>query len=696
MIHWIEVIALVCGILLSILLAFFPRFGAGSRHLILLLLPACISAGVQAFGTEIAGITPQNSIKISLSMILFASTGGYLACNALKQQIKPLQRFLIIATTICLVALLYFTSVSDGAALDAPKGHIALGPVAYAAALFLLILSVIVLASLEQILRSSSETERWELKFLILGIGALYAAIIYMSSQTLLFPRSGLLFISSLGLFHFIFLLSSGLIILAWKRGSGKTRIGVSHRAIYSSITLLSVGVYLIASSLIARWVGKWGDIGLPIEALIFLVSIIILVALSLGTGLRHKTRAWIRRNIFAGRYDYRQFWLEATEQLRSTDPLAKIAAALADIVHQAVGAIDISVWVRLWNPNRLRLISSLGTISYPLGQEATGIAEQLLNVSEPLTQNDLEDLQDAAILQDFMRKTEASLLVPLLSSNRVVGVITLGPDRSGRPYTREAREFLRVLAGHAAGEFHKSDLLSTLVEAKEDEAFRSFSTFVLHDLKNFASTLSYIAQNAPRYQHNPEFQKDAFQSVYDTAEKMKRLCNSLRTFSSNPASNKKLVNINQIAQSVADNLLRGVSQNMKREFCDVPEIMADPADIERVVQNLLVNAMEAIPEDGSIILSTGKVGNHVELCVEDNGKGMTREFREKELFQPFHTTKSGGLGIGLFHSKKIMDAHRGAILIDSEEGKGTKVTLRFPVTQEEKELPQIAQIAQK
>ncbi len=696
MIHWIEAIAFVSGILLSIMLTFFPRFGAGSRHLIILILPACFSAGIQALGAEIFGFAPKDSIKISLSMILLASTGGYLACSALKRQLKPILSALIIAVNICLIVLLNFTSLTSVNVLNLQEGHIALGPVGYSSALFLLIISVTVLANLEQILRSSSEPERWELKFLILGMGALYAVIIYMSSQTLLYtPRSGLFLVGSLGLFHFIFLISCGLIAFAWKRGSGKTKIGVSHRAIYSSITLLSVGVYLIASSFIARWIGQWGDIGLPVEALIFLVSIIILVALSLGTGLRHKTRAWIRRNIFAGRYDYRQFWLEATERLRSIDPPANIAAALADIVHQAVGAIDISVWVRLWNPNRLRLISSLGTIPDFLDQEAPGVVEQLLSVSEPLAQNELEGLQDAPVVKKFMESVGASLLVPLLSSNRIVGVITLSPDRSGRPYDREAREFLRALAGHAAGEFHKSDLLSTLVEAKEDEAFRAFSTFVLHDLKNFASTLSYIAQNAPRHQHNPEFQKDAFQSVYDTAEKMKRLCNSLRTFSSNLASNKKLVNLNQIAQSIADNLMTGGSHSLKTELGDPPEIMADPEEIGRVVQNLLVNAIEALPEDGCIIVRTGKVGDHAELCVEDNGKGMTPEFREKELFQPFHTTKSGGLGIGLFHSKKIMEAHRGAILVDSEEGKGTKVTLRFPALKDEKESPSFTQIAQ-
>ena len=58
----------------------------------------------------------------------------------------------------------------------------------------------------------------------------------------------------------------------------------------------------------------------------------------------------------------------------------------------------------------------------------------------------------------------------------------------------------------------------------------------------------------------------------------------------------------------------------------------------------------------------------------------------EKELFLPFHTTKSEGLGIGLFQSRKIMEAHEGSIYVESEEGKGTKIVLRFPLRKEIRE----------
>jgi putative PEP-CTERM system histidine kinase len=706
MIQLIEGAAFLCGLAIAALLIISPRFGRGSRRLLLLVLPACFSAALHAVGTEITGLSAHDSFKLSFALVIFTAAGGYLAAYHLNRKTKWVLAIPVLMLTVLLVSLLYLMAPADAEGLKEPDGYIALGPIAYVSALFLLIISVIVIATLEQILRDASETVRWELKFLFLAIGALYAAIIYISSQVLLFlprtgwdltgaislfhfpRRNGLVLTGAISLFHCIFLISCILIGIAWRRGSGRSHITVSHSAVYSSITLLSVGVYLIASSLIARWVTRWGEISLPTEALIFLLSAVAFVSLILGTGFRHRTRAWIRRNIFAGAYDYRQFWLESTERVRSIDPPAATAAALADIIHRAIGAIDVSVWVRRWNPNRLLLLSALGTISDSLEKEATGVLEELLKVSDPISRDDLDKMQDVEQTKIFAAKTRASLLVPLLSSNRIVGVITAGADRSGRPYNWEASEFLRALAGHAAGEFHKSDLLATLVEAKEDEAFRAFSTFVLHDLKNFASTLSYIAQNAPRHQQNPEFQKDAFQSVYDTAEKMKRLCSSLRTFSGALAADKKLTDLNQVVRSVADSFSTAISKQIKLELGDLQPVFVDPEEVKRVIQNLLLNACEAITEDGIIIVKTVDLEKAIEVSVQDNGKGMRRDFIEKELFLPFHTTKSGGLGIGLFQSKKIIEAHQGSILVESEEGKGTKVSLMFPAVSS----PQVAQ----
>jgi len=678
-IQYVEGVACIAGMALGILIVAAPRFGPESWRILMLLFPAGFSAGVQAFGPALTDQLPGSLFLVSFACIIPASGGGYLACRALQQKAG---KYYAVSTGILaaiLVVFLIFTAMAPSSEIPLSVGDsVALDQAGYVSAVFLLIISVVVMANIEQILRHSSAAARWELKFLFLGIGTIYGAIIYLSSRMLLYR--GLLHNGDIHIFHVLFLIACFLIAVSWKRSSGKTQAVVSQSAVYSFITLLGVGVYLIVSGVLARFIeNRLGDIGLPVEALVFIIAVIGLAVLVLATGLRHKTRAWIRHNIFSGKYDYRQAWIEATRHIRSIDSQEAAARALTEIIRKSMGAADISVWVRRWNPNRLQLLSVMGGIAATPGQEEFGIVERLMDTAEPVSIKDLERKGNTAETIEFMKRSRAAFLVPLSSSNRIIGLVTVGKDPSGRKYGSEGREFLHVLAAHIAGEFHKSDLLATLVSAREDEAFRSFSSFVLHDLKNFASTLSYIAQNAPRHQHNPEFQKDAFQSVYETAEKMKRICNSLRTFSGTLAADKKMCKLNQIIHSVADTLDASLGEHLKLDLAELPPAFVDEDEVSRVLQNLLLNAREAIAEDGMIFIRTLNHGDRIDVIVEDNGAGMSRDFIEKELFVPFHTTKSSGLGIGLFHSKKIMDAHNGSIHVESDEGKGTKIILTFP-----------------
>jgi signal transduction histidine kinase len=84
------------------------------------------------------------------------------------------------------------------------------------------------------------------------------------------------------------------------------------------------------------------------------------------------------------------------------------------------------------------------------------------------------------------------------------------------------------------------------------------------------------------------------------------------------------------------------------------------------------LNAREASPDSGEVTVSTAQENGWVVLSVKDEGCGMSPEFLSKSLFRPFQTTKKNGLGIGMFQSKMIIEAHGGKITVMSEPGKGT------------------------
>lgn len=672
----IETLSAVAGMALSVLVSMFPRFGPASWTLCLFLVPAFASSAVQVLG---------GSPILSFVCLVLSAPGGCIASWTLERSddVAHLRKKKWVFIAIIVIAVALAVGVMTAPSLpedhsDSGEPVTPLGTLGYVSALYMLAVGVASLASLEQTLRGAEESVRWEIKFLLLGIALSFGAIIYVSSQVLLYTaRDAYLSSQSLGIFPVIFLVSCVLIFQAWRRSSGRSRVVVSQGAIYSSITLLSAGLYLIVSSLLARWISQFGSFGLPAGAAVFLLSLLVLCAVLLGTEFRHRARKWIRRNLFAGRYDYRQFWIEATERIRSIDTGEVACASLAELIDSALGSMDIGVWLRAANENNLRLAAVRGAISDVSFSEIP-ISKKIQGLTEPTLVSELEQQEDLGLPPDFLNRTKASLLVPLISSGRVVGLLTVGADRSGAPFDREAREFVRVLAVHAANELHKLELLSHLVEAKEAAAFRNFSVFLLHDLKNFSSTLSLIGKNAARHRGNPDFQHDALQSVSDISEKMKRLCNSLRSFSSSLASNKKLDDITDIVRRTADGLETSLSSRLQLDLDEIPPLLIDGEEIVRVIQNLLINAHEACHE-GTIRLSAKCQGNFAVVSVCDTGKGIPREFMDR-LFQPFQTTKADGLGIGLFHCRKIIEAHDGTIHVESTEGKGTSIRFRLPI----------------
>jgi signal transduction histidine kinase len=82
----------------------------------------------------------------------------------------------------------------------------------------------------------------------------------------------------------------------------------------------------------------------------------------------------------------------------------------------------------------------------------------------------------------------------------------------------------------------------------------------------------------------------------------------------------------------------------------------------------------------GEIQVATEQRDGWIVLIVQDNGSGMSKEFMERSLFHPFRTTKKQGMGIGLFQSKKIVEAHQGRIEVESEEGRGSTFRVYLPM----------------
>ena len=110
--------------------------------------------------------------------------------------------------------------------------------------------------------------------------------------------------------------------------------------------------------------------------------------------------------------------------------------------------------------------------------------------------------------------------------------------------------------------------------------------------------------------------------------------------------------------------------------------IQVDPSKFRRVIENLLRNAVEAMPEGGKLSLMGETDADKFLLKISDTGVGISKEEFPK-LFEPFYTTKSGGMGLGLAYCKRAIEAHGGTVEAESKVGEGTKITISMPKTLE-------------
>jgi putative PEP-CTERM system histidine kinase len=298
-------------------------------------------------------------------------------------------------------------------------------------------------------------------------------------------------------------------------------------------------------------------------------------------------------------------------------------------------------------------------------------------------------DLEDPKILwardlkqsiPDSDREARIRYCVPLLAGGNLLGVMTLGDRVKYEPFSFEEIDLLRTIADQTAGSLLNLKLSEDLRKAKEMEAFQTMSTFVVHDLKNLASTLSLTMQNLPTHFDNPEFRDDASQIIKQSVAKVNSMCSHLSMLSKKIELKKVETDLNQLVNASLSCLNGSCKVSLIQNLQPVPKLVIDPEQVQKVITNLLLNANEAIGNGGEIRLTTDHKDGWAILSVCDNGCGISKEFIDQSLFRPFKSTKKQGMGIGLFQSKTIVEAHQGRIEVESEEGKGSTFRVFLPI----------------
>ena len=572
--------------------------------------------------------------------------------------------------------------------------------------LAVLVSAVLVLMNLERTFRAAVGTLRWRIKFVILGLGLVFAARVYTSSQGLLYSISD----SRLAIFNAgALLLGCFLITVSFFRASlSGVEVYPSLAVLEKSLTVLLAGAYLLVVGVFAKVVVfLGGDAAFPLKALVVLLALMGLGLLLASDRARFLSRRFISRHFHRPFYNYRGLWRSFTERTSSIVDERAYARELANLISDAAQTLSVSVWIQHMGNMTLAASTSLAYAesgpSPPADIELKGIAEHLTGppfVLEDSREPWVEQLKE--LNPDQFQKGGKRVCVPLLGPSSVapisspdgrsqellrrvdegqpLGMLIIGDRVNGIPFSIEDFELFKCIGDQAASGLLNLHLTQQLLQAREMEAFQTMSAFLVHDLKNTASTMSLMLQNLPTHFDDPLFRADALQAISKSVGRINDLINRLTALRQKLELQPAETDLNEVVNKA---LADFEGQNLVRNLNPVPKIFIDAGEIQKVVVNLLLNAREAAGETGKIQIETGQRNGWAMLSVKDNGCGMSREFMTRSLFRPFQTTKKKGIGIGMFHSKMIVDAHHGRIEVESEKDKGTVFRVLLPFGKE-------------
>ncbi|MDB5963433.1 MAG: histidine kinase, partial [Massilia sp.] len=277
--------------------------------------------------------------------------------------------------------------------------------------------------------------------------------------------------------------------------------------------------------------------------------------------------------------------------------------------------------------------------------------------------------------LLDYPRRW---MVVPLMLHEKLSGFVVLQHARSPLKLNWEIFDVLEIAGNQAASHLAQEDASNALMVARQFESFNRMSTFVVHDLKNLVAQLSLMNANAEKHKDNPEFQRDMLETLNHSVQKMKLLLQKLSR-TENAEQPVPLALDQVVRQAVA---LKSAFEPHPHLLVETPGLLvvADRERLERVVGHLIQNAIEATPRDGNVMIRVGtcKMGTRdgVEIEITDTGEGMSEDFIRERLFKPFDSTKSAGMGIGVFESREYITELGGELRVRSRPGLGSTFTI--------------------
>jgi signal transduction histidine kinase len=208
------------------------------------------------------------------------------------------------------------------------------------------------------------------------------------------------------------------------------------------------------------------------------------------------------------------------------------------------------------------------------------------------------------------------------------------------------------------------------------------------HEIRNPLVAIKTFTQLLPERLDDEEFRNHFLNVTAGEVDRISSLVNELLEFARPSQPNLNREDLNQVVERmlllIATASHKKNLQIVKEYQPSLPPVLLDKEQIKQVLFNVLLNAIDAAPENSTITVGTRLLEKNgyqdqVQIMVRDNGKGIPKEDVDK-IFTPFYTTKRQGSGLGLAISHQIIEEHHGTIEVESEENQGATFYINLPV----------------
>lgn len=608
-----------------------------------------------------------------------ARDGAWLALSLglMRRNTGNTSHFRSLATAGMLLVALQFALGISGVTIGALAG------VRLDVTLVRMMMTILGFVVVENVMRNSSRAELWALKHWAIGFSAILVFQLLSRVPEFLTHEPDL----SLAVANpLVYILALPFFVVSSTRlPQLKVRVHSSRTFIFHSTTLIAVGVMLQGIALAAWYVRTYGGSnGTALALVVAFGGVAGTAALLVSSGVRSRIRRFINENFFSLRYDYRVEWEKTIRELTVSpgqDTPEQVLRILCDLMDTSGGAIWLyrESW-RQYIPAAKRGDDS---VISPVTEDDPRM-EALRAHDQAFIR--FEDEKAGAPFAPWQKFVEnAWIIVPMRYRSTIAGFAILNQPRASRTLDWEDQSLVRLVAMQLAAHLVQEETAQSLADARQLEDFNKRFAFVVHDIKNTIGQLRLLVSNITKFGDVKEFRDDMVVTLANSVERLEGMLKSLAVVGQRPASveaHQAVELIDFLENFTAEKCALGYLLDINIDISKTSLVRVDFAILQRVLEHVVSNALEAGPAGVAVNLTATTAKNTILIAVSDQGPGMTQQFVNEELFRPLKTTKRGGFGIGGYQVRELMRDLGGDVTVESRVGQGTCVTLSLPLVQ--------------